>query len=71
MKIGDHDFVNGLCIKCGRKWTDVRHVDMTYLNEKGIACSGALTSGEIPDYIAEREREDKAIEAAFARVSTP
>ncbi len=65
MKIGDHEFINGLCIVCGRKWVDVRHVDETYVNEGGYACKGALTASEIPDYVREREREDAAIAAAL------
>lgn len=68
MKIGDHEFINGTCIKCGRKWVDVRHVDHTYLNETGFACSGALTSSEIDDYVRERQREDDAIAGAFATI---
>ena len=65
MKIGDHEFTEGLCLKCGKYWVDVRLVDMTYLNMNGYACKGALLAAEIPDYIREREREDAAIQAAF------
>lgn len=69
MKIGDHDFVLGVCLKCGRKWADLRHIDHSYLSEKGYACSGALTASEITEYVAQREREDAAIAEAFAGLS--
>ena len=68
MKIGDHEFTGGLCLKCGRRWVDVRLVDKTYLNLQGYSCKGALTDAEIDDYIREREREDAAIANAMAQV---
>lgn len=70
MKIGDHDFVNGLCLNCGKKWVDVRHVDSSYINQMGYACKGALLASELVDYVKEREREDTAIARAFDQVST-
>ncbi len=69
MKIGDHEFTEGLCLKCGKRWVDVRLVDETYVGELGYACSGQLSSSEIPDYVRERAREDAAIAAAFASLA--
>lgn len=69
MKIGDHpEFKHGVCLTCGKRWVDVRLVDQSYVNLVGYACSGALTSTEISDYVNEREREDAAIAAAFEAV---
>ncbi len=68
MKIGDHDFMSGVCGKCGRHWVDVRHVDATLVGQGGISCSGSLTAAEAQEYVAEREREDAAIARAFAGI---
>jgi len=68
MKVGDHEFTGGLCLKCGRRWVDVRLVDHTYVNLQGFACRGALTDAEITEYISEREREDAAIADAMTQV---
>ncbi len=68
MKIGDHDFVGGLCVKCGRHWVDVRHVDATLVGQGGNSSSGSLTAAEAQEYVADREREDAAIARAFAGI---
>lgn len=69
MRIGDHEFTEGLCLKCGRRWVDLRLIDHTYVNSSGYSCRGVLTETEVADYIREREREDAAIADAMAQVA--
>lgn len=65
MKIGDHEFHQGVCQICGRHWADLRHVTMEHAGQMGIACRGVLLHSEVPDYLREREREDRGIDQAF------
>jgi hypothetical protein len=59
--IAGHTFIDGRC-ECGRKWVDIKHVDMTYMNEVGYAHTGGLNIMEIAQIMAEAKIERDLIE---------
>ena len=58
MMVAGHSFDENDICTCGRRWLDIMHVDMTYLDEEGWAHTGKLNAREINDIIAERTRRE-------------
>lgn len=68
-KIMDHEFIGGVCTKCGRKRIDLLsygHPDVVLKpgQHTGLSCSGGTTETEIESlrqaWRAERDRWDKS-----------
>lgn len=73
--IAGHEFVGGICVKlkngvrCGRLWADIRCYGHEDKGEPDIAHDGNLADYEADQIEREREREDRAIDAAMGWVA--
>jgi hypothetical protein len=70
LRIAGHCFnAMDFCETCPRKWTDIMHVDMSYINEPGYAHCGNLNSSEINEIMAEKKRRDDLFAAALKDIA--
>ena len=54
---------------CGRRWTDLMHCDETCISQHGYAHTSYLSAAEYSEIKRERERRERAYEAATRGVS--
>ena len=76
-----HTFVDDVCtatkphedgtqIPCGRKFGDIRHIDMSYVQQPGYAHYGNLTSAEVESVMKENARRAEIYRSATHDVSS-
>lgn len=68
--VAGHLFGSDDRCSCGRKWTDIMHVDDAYAGEDGYAHTGALNANEIGQIRVERERRFRIYEEATYGVAS-
>ena len=64
-RVAGHDFVNGRCPTCGRRWSDIRDVDATAVGLHGIAEHGEINLFEINQIQDWRRKEIEACAKAM------
>jgi hypothetical protein len=64
-RVAGHEFVNGRCPTCGRRWADIRDVDVSAIGLHGIAEHGELNLFEVNQIVEFRTREVEACAKAM------
>jgi hypothetical protein len=57
--IAGHEFNSWDVCSCGKRWTDIMHVDRSCISKEGFAHSGELRDYEYDQIEAERDRREK------------
>lgn len=68
--IAGHTFVDGQC-SCGRAWTDIMNIDMSFMHEAGYAHTGNLNEAEINQIIAEKARRGAVFQKIINQFKRP